>query len=144
MCGCASGLAMLILFLSMSKVEYKSNRKQYEFDFSTKQEALEKAGYRCEWCEAQDSRTNRLEVDHAIAIWFARENPALTVEVIKSIANATVLCHECHADKHLQESRRYYADLAPTVLAKYLENIIDPHLDDWRDKLKQVHLERND
>ena len=113
------------------------NREGYNFPYEIKKEAFERSGYRCEVCGAQDDETNRLEVDHTIAIWFARETNCLSAEVIKSIANATVLCHQHHREKHSHESRQYYAELAPTVLISYLEKVVDHHKDDWREKLVQ-------
>jgi len=134
--------------LVQREVEYRAmthneNRQPYNFDPETKREALERAGYRCEVCGKQDSATERLEVNHICAIWFARENPCLTIEVLKSISNAQVLCHQHHKELHQNESRHYYASLAPQVLTKWLESHIDPHKDDWRDKLKTVVTERS-
>lgn len=121
---------------------HKENRTPYQFDHDIKLETLHRAGYRCEKCGKQDSATDRLQIHHQVAIWFARENPCLAIEVIKSIENAIALCAECHRAEHLHESRHYYASLAPVVLTKWLESHIDPHKDDWRDKLKTVVVER--
>lgn len=130
------------------EVEYramtnKDNRQPYNFDHETKMETLHRAGYRCEKCGKQDSATDRLQVHHQVSVWFARENPCLAIEVIKSLANSVALCNDCHKKEHQQESRAYYASLAPVVLTKWLESHIDPHKDDWRDKLKTVVTERS-
>jgi 5-methylcytosine-specific restriction endonuclease McrA len=110
------------------------NRTPYEFSLETKREALARHDYKCVDCGAEDDRTNRLQLDHEIAIWFARENPALTVEVIRSIANCVPRCARCHSEKHKRESRKMYQELAPVVLQRYLELIVDHTKDDWRSK----------
>jgi 5-methylcytosine-specific restriction endonuclease McrA len=119
-------------------MSHSINREIYGFDPETKKQALEKSGFRCEVCGS----TEHLEVNHLVAIWFAVENPCLIPAVIKSIANTQILCHPCHAQSHLNESRAKYAEIAPKVLDKYLQAKIDPHKDDWRDKLKTVVTER--
>ena len=120
-------------------MSHSKDRLPYEFDRETKLAALERSGYRCEKCGAEDERTNRLQVHHQIAIWFCKETGCLGLEVIKSIANTSILCTRCHADTHRAESRAYYAELAPIVLKNYLALTVNHQLDDWRDKLKGYH-----
>lgn len=75
----------------------RSRRKRYEFDNQTKYEAKKRAGFRCEIC----GKPTNLEVHHRIAIWFARDYmPQLAASVIKSLANAEVLCSDCHKQIH--------------------------------------------
>lgn len=113
-------------------MKHQEKRRPLEFDRKTKIEALERNNYKCVDCGVEDSRTNRLQVDHEIAIWFALENPCLVADVIKSIANAKPRCTKCHSEKHKRESRKMYQELAPKVLQAYLELVVDHHKDDWR------------
>lgn len=116
---------------------HSSSRAEFEFDRETKLAAFERSEYRCEQCGKEDDRTDRLQAHHLIAIWFVRETGCLGLEVIKSLCNAEILCHDCHSKRHKEESRRYYAELAPIVLQRYLESILaDNHKDDWRQKLQ--------
>jgi len=106
---------------------------EFLFNHETKQKAKERAGWKCELC---GEPADYLEVHHRIAIWFALEVPALSYIVISSLANAQVVCGEDHSKLHAQESRTYYAQLAPQVLKEYLESTIRPEKDDWRKKIK--------
>jgi predicted HNH restriction endonuclease len=117
---------------------YAEKRRVFEFDFKTKQEALQRTHYTCEICGREENREKGvyLQAHHRIAIWFALENPCLALEAIRSLANLEIVCRECHSKIHEQESRTYYAELAPIVLRNYLNQVIDPSKDDWREKLK--------
>ena len=115
---------------------HSKDRLPYEFDRETKIAALERAQYKCEKCGKSDDRTDRLQIHHLIAIWFCKETGSLGLEVIKSLANTQVLCCSCHSEVHSQESRAYYAELAPVVLQQYLAKVVMHERDDWRQKLK--------
>lgn len=117
---------------------HSRDRIPFEFDRETKREALERSGYRCEKCGCEDDRTNRLEVDHRVAIWFFRETGCIGVNVLLNIVNCSVLCHRCHQDKHKAESRAYYRELAPQILAEYLQQMAEEQdkRDAWRNQQK--------
>lgn len=120
-------------------MHHKERRRPYEFPPEVKKEALEKAGYACEQCGRQDNRTEKLQADHRVAIWFARESKSLAVEVIKSIANCQILCQTCHSEKHKEESRAYYEQESLAVLQAYFELVLDHSKDDWREQLKRKY-----
>lgn len=115
------------------------SREPYNFDFHTKHERLSTVK-NCEICGKPPTRDDPFEADHIVAIWFAIENPCLAAEVIKSVANMRIVHRSCHRDLHLNESRRTYTEMAPIVLQRYLDMIVNHRLDDWRDKLKQYQL----
>ncbi len=108
-----------------------NRRSGYEFDYATRREALDTRPT-CEVCGLPATKDDPFEANHIVAIWFALENPCLATEVIKSIANLQILHRSCHTKLHLQESRFYYQQLAPVVLAKYLESVVDITRDNWR------------
>lgn len=110
------------------------SRLLYEFDPQTKREALERANYTCERCGREENRENGIQLNahHIISIWFARENPCLALEVIKSLSNCEIVCRECHNAIHNQETRTYYEELAPIVLRNYLNMIVNHDKDNWR------------
>lgn len=110
------------------------SRLLYEFDPTTKREALDRVNYTCEICGREEDRSNGifLQAHHKIAIWFARENPCLALEVIKSLANCEIVCRDCHSKLHNQETRTYYEELSPIVLSNYLNMIVDHDKDNWR------------
>lgn len=116
----------------------KESREPYNFSYETKIKALERSRYRCEQCGRTHSRKNQLEVHHVVAIWFAREVPALALQVITSIANAKVLCHSCHNEEHRTESRNKYQSIAPVVLQEYLSLVVDHSKDEWRKKSQEL------
>lgn len=99
---------------------HENNRTPYKFEDSTKHEARERAGGRCEWCGKE---VPKLEAHHLIAIHIAREVPCLATEVIKSLANLVLLCSDCHSKFHdsAPETLEKYIEYAPIVLKKYLE-----------------------
>ena len=104
-------------------------RKIYEFSPQTKKEALSRAENRCDHCGKE---TKELSIHHFISIWWAIETQCLATEVIKSLSNAAALCRECHSETHKQESRAFYEDVAPMVLASYLNTRLDHTKDRWR------------
>lgn len=95
-------------------------RKGKEFPYRVKKEAIERAGNKCERCGS----TERLQVHHRLAIWFASEFfPQIANHVLTSIRNAEVLCAECH-DKHHYKDRggrnnRRYFKAAESLGIKY-------------------------
>ncbi len=82
-----------------------------------------------EHCGGYESKKNRFEIHHCLAIWFAMEC-GISNEVIKSIADASVLCHNCHSKLHLQENRQQYAQIAWYLFGISVE--YDSSKDDWR------------
>lgn len=117
-------------------MSYSSSRQEYEFSLDTKRAALEQHGGRCAICGGVETPDDRFEFNHVLAVWFAKEiGGALSIEVIKSLANCEPVHKSCHRQLHLQESRAYYQELAPLVLQRYLTQIIDHSKDDWRVKL---------
>lgn len=94
-------------------------RDRYEFSRSVKREAKERAGWKCEQCGTKGTKQNRLEVDHKVAIWFAHKYQFLAPAVIQHIANAQVLCQECHEEKHRKESIEGYKIEAAMLIDEY-------------------------
>lgn len=95
-------------------------RAPYEFTQKTKIDALNKAHWQCEECGKKKSETKEgyLEIDHRIPIWFVLSYfPTLAPAVVKSIANARVLCKDCHERIHLTEKKKDYIERAKTLLA---------------------------
>ena len=119
-------------------MNHTERRAPFQFDYQTKKEALDRALV-CEICGEPERPHDRFELNHKVAIWFALENPCLAVEVLKSIANLQVCHHSCHVEYHRNESRAFYAEVAPQVLKAYLDSVINPRLDDWREKLKGAY-----
>ena len=102
-----------------------NGRQGYEFDFGVKKYALERANYRCEVCGTKGTRKNRLEVHHKIAIWVAKQYPFIAPVVIKHIANAQVLCHDCHVKHHQEHTTpEDYEEIIQEVLETYAGTII--------------------
>lgn len=112
-------------------------RTQYEFDPKLKYEAIKNTPV-CEICGEPETKDNPFTAHHLIAIWFAKENPCLSLEVIKSLANLQVIHRDCHVELHKHESRIYYQEIVPKVVKKYLEITVDHSKDDWR-KEKQIY-----
>ena len=113
-----------------------SSRTEYEFPLAVKRASLEQHGHRCAICGGEETPDDHFEYNHILAVWFAKEiGGALSLEVIKSLANCEPVHKSCHRDLHLRESRAYYQELAPIVLQNYLKQIIDHSKDDWRVKL---------
>ena len=96
------------------------SRTPFEFEPKTKKEALEEYDYKCALTGAPDEDENWLQINHTVAIWFAREmgiEPAL----IKSLANAMPVESEAHRRYHEQENRHQYAYLAWHLLGVDVE-----------------------
>jgi 5-methylcytosine-specific restriction endonuclease McrA len=103
-----------------------NNRTEYIFSYDTKLEALERSFYQCEHCGGYESKKNRFEAHHLVAIFFARETN-IPHALIKSLENCTILCKQCHSHVHLQENRQQYAQIAWYIFG------IDVHPDYSRD-----------
>jgi hypothetical protein len=103
-----------------------NNRTEYIFSYDTKLEALERSFYQCEHCGGHESKNNRFEAHHLVAIFFARDY-AVPQAVIKSLENCSLLCKRCHSHVHKQENLHQYE-----YLAWYLFGI-DTHPDHSRD-----------
>lgn len=85
------------------------------FQPDIREKAKEKAGYRCERCGKRLDK-EFLEVHHLVAIW-ATIKLNLPVEFVTGLANAQVLCHDCHTEKHKREpSIKEYMILAQSLL----------------------------
>lgn len=107
----------------------KNNREGYTFSHQQKQEKLEEDFYVCERCGKHETKDNRLEANHFLSIWFARE-AGIPQALIKSTKNLEILCHSCHTKSHLQESRYQYSYIAWILFGLDLE--VDESKDDWR------------
>ena len=99
-------------------------REGYEFNLGLKKYALERANYRCEMCGRKGTRQNPLEVHHRVAIWFAKQYPFIAPAVITHIANAQVLCHECHTQHHQEATAETYQRELELVLQDYAAAVI--------------------
>ncbi len=90
------------------------NRVKSDCDFSkwTKEHALERSDHKCEKCGSAEN----LQVHHILGIWLALNNcPEITKEMIKSLANAEVVCAKCHEHED-QLSQQNYAIYAQALL----------------------------
>lgn len=115
---------------------HSKERQPYEFDQDTKLASLVLHGYLCAVCHEPERPDDRFEFNHAVAIWFAKEiGGALSIEVIRSLANCEPVHHSCHRKIHKEESRAYYQRRAVEVFSKFLELNVDHSLDDWRYQL---------
>lgn len=98
---------------------HSERRRPFEFSHNTKKEALERAHNVCEGCGKPGTKA-KLEVDHLIPVFFALKYPLFAQEVIKSLANARVLCQECHSKRmHYEESEIML--LAYGVMNRFIE-----------------------
>lgn len=73
--------------------------REYEFTPDTKIDALKRSGFKCELCGVpkHEARDGYLEIHHKLAIAAAiNYYPSLAPALIRSIANAQVLCKDCH------------------------------------------------
>jgi len=100
----------------------RAYRAAYEFSKETILEALRRSDFCCEECGKHKSQTPEhfLEAHHRIGIYYFvkhhREFPDITREIMRSLANCSVLCNECHTRIHAQESLQYYKTIAELVL----------------------------
>jgi len=81
-------------------------RKYYKFNKETKEAAIERAAYKCECCglEFNKEDSQKAEVHHLLPIWIILNHyPRMSANLIRSLANAVVLCHDCHCLLHQQE-----------------------------------------
>lgn len=73
--------------------------REYEFTPETKLEALKRANFRCEGCGVpkREARDGYLEIHHVLGVAAAiKFYPSLAPAIISSLANAQVLCKDCH------------------------------------------------
>lgn len=85
---------------------------EYEFTYKTRVEALKRAKFTCEECGVRQEDGYALFVHHVLGIAFARYYyPSIAPVVISSLANARVLCSDCHleADNAMREDHAYLA-----------------------------------
>lgn len=83
-------------------------REHYEFSKATRIEALRRAEYRCEQCGKSDKEVGKLFIHHKLMIEMAaRYYQDISCEVIKSLANAEVLCDHCHKVRDEQARREH-------------------------------------
>lgn len=95
----------------------------YEFSPQTKLEALRRANWKCEICGVpkQSARDGYLEIHHKLAIAVAIQYyPSLGHTIISSLANAQVLCKDCHQ----QEDNRMRFN-HPMIAAGLLGMLVD-------------------
>lgn len=86
----------------------KKPKKIYKFNKETKEKAIERANYKCECCglELNKEDSQKAEVHHLLPIWVILNfYPKMSANLIRSLANAVVLCHDCHCFLHQQEKR---------------------------------------
>lgn len=105
--------------------KHKIDRTPMEFTDQTKLEALKRADFKCEDCgrtKAQlreDGEKGYFEIHHRLPIYIiASEFPELSLSVIKSLANAEVLCQKCHAERHRTTTFEEYEAIADELKTK--------------------------
>lgn len=93
------------------------SRRGYEFSNETKELARKKARYCCERC----GKEGRTEVHHRIPIYIAKQYPELSQAMISSLANAEILCSDCHdiADKEIHNWGQYALALFGAVQTSF-------------------------
>lgn len=104
-------------------------RKKYEFSDEVRVAALRRSDY-C--CEALDCLRNEdLQVHHIVSIGFYRKNKrslksqGFNEGIMSSLANAEVLCKDCHSDYHYyRESRFDIETMVVQVLSDYQESVL--------------------
>ncbi|MDD4410832.1 MAG: HNH endonuclease [Candidatus Shapirobacteria bacterium] len=92
-----------------------AERHGYGFSTETKDKIYEAQNGRCNLCDIEDSRNNRLECHHKVKIEWARQNLEPLPEVkqkIKSPENGEYLCPRCHKKEHEEETDEKYKLLA--------------------------------
>ncbi len=109
--------------------KHKNPREGYTFSHEQKQAVIEEAHYQCEHCGSYHSPSNRLEIHHIVAVFFARECN-IPHAIITSLLDASAICHDCHTKYHRQESRYQYAYLAWFLFSIDVE--YNESKDDWR------------
>ena len=78
-------------------LNYLERKGGYRFPDSVKETALEYAQFRCERCNS----VVELEIHHILPIWFFLELvPQVFLPLVNTIANAEVLCSQCHNEEH--------------------------------------------
>lgn len=83
----------------------RNRRKAYEFTKKTKLEAINRSQCRCERCDKSIHKDSiRLEVHHRVPVFVAKMYPQFSLSVIKSLANAEVLCSSCHQAEHREKT----------------------------------------
>ena len=97
-------------------LEKKNRKKSYFFKHETKELAIKKAKYKCECCGSKfnENDCQKAELHHLLPIWAIYKNcPEMSAEIIRSLANAVVLCHDCHSLLHKKEKKlkNYYGEL---------------------------------
>lgn len=80
-------------------------RQPYEFSEETKRDALKRSENRCEECGVHEA-DEQLYIHHILSCFIAKHRPELSPEMIRSLANARVLC-----SKHHREADRYNESL---------------------------------
>lgn len=84
----------------------KSFRAPYEFSKQTILEALQRCNFTCDVCGKHKKETPEgyLEAHHLVGIYFflkyKKEFPGMTREIMRSVANCSMLCVECHKKAH--------------------------------------------
>lgn len=123
---------------------HSRGRLEYEFDLETKRAAFELYLGQCAECGGAETRDDPFEYDHELPIWYAKEiGGALSIVVIKSLANCRPVHRSCHKEKHRKENRTELKDRAIEVFRRYLDQVNEPSRDDWRQKLRQSTVGRN-
>lgn len=98
-------------------MSYAEKRQPFEFTAQTKQEALQRSPV----CEACGNPKN-LHIDHILPVFFALKYPVFAIELIKSLANARVLCKSCHSKRNHYDTTEILS-YVPVVVTRYVEGI---------------------
>jgi hypothetical protein len=86
--------------------ERKKDRKEYKFRKDIKELAVKKADYKCECCgkELNNGDAEKAEIHHLLPIWAIYDCcPEMSIHLVNHLANAVVLCHDCHCLLHQKE-----------------------------------------
>jgi len=68
-------------------------------------------GYWCEWCFFSNMNKRFFQVDHLVSV-ARRDEFGLSIEQLRSIDNAVILCSACNASKNKHDYPRYGVGLA--------------------------------
>lgn len=97
--------------------------REYEFTPETKILALKRANFRCEDCGVpkHKSKDGYLEIHHVLAVMAAvNYYPNIPHVIIASLANAMVLCKDCHQAR--DNSMRFdHPVIAQTILRSLVD-----------------------
>jgi predicted HNH restriction endonuclease len=107
-------------------VSVEKNKKEYGFRKDTKELAVKIANYKCECCGKKLNKKNaeKAEIHHLLPIMEIYDCcPEMSTHLINQLANAVVLCHDCHCLLHQKEEniRPFYQKLIKEL--QFLEEL---------------------